>query len=77
MINTKSNNLTSATPIFPFWGLIKLDFRQKTPLCPKCSSPMVIREPKRGPNKGKKFYGCSNYPECKDIISILAKQLRE
>ncbi|GAA0179112.1 hypothetical protein SH2C18_20440 [Clostridium sediminicola] len=29
---------------------------------------MVLRETRRGPNKGKKFYECSNYPIQRYII---------
>ena len=36
-----------------------------TPLCPKCSIPLVIRSGSRG-----KFYGCSNYPKCRETIPI-------
>ncbi|MDP4126359.1 MAG: type I DNA topoisomerase [Bacillota bacterium] len=32
--------------------------------CPKCSKPLVVRRSK----KGRKFYGCSTYPEC-DFVS--------
>ena len=32
--------------------------------CPWCKSKLVIRTAKRGPNPGKQFYGCSNYPNC-------------
>jgi len=32
--------------------------------CPKCGSVMVLREAKRGPNPGQKFWGCPNYPKC-------------
>ncbi len=32
--------------------------------CPKCSEPLVVRRSK----KGRKFYGCSKYPDC-DFIS--------
>lgn len=32
--------------------------------CPKCGSPMVLRTAKRGINAGRKFYGCSRYPQC-------------
>ncbi len=32
--------------------------------CPKCSSNIVVRKTK----KGRKFYGCSRYPEC-DFVS--------
>jgi len=37
--------------------------------CPKCGSKMVIRAAKKGPHAGKKFWGCSKYPECKSLIS--------
>ena len=35
------------------------------PLCPKCGVPLVIRSGKRGT-----FYGCPNYPKCREIVSI-------
>lgn len=37
--------------------------------CPKCGSPMVLREARKGPHVGKKFWGCSNYPGCRGVIS--------
>jgi len=36
-----------------------------TPMCPVCSSPMVMRSAKKGSNAGNAFWGCSNYPRCK------------
>lgn len=36
-----------------------------TPMCPKCNTPMVMREARRGPNAGEKFWGCANYPKCR------------
>lgn len=39
-------------------------------LCPKCNVPMVLRKASRGQNAGKEFYGCTNYPNCKEIINI-------
>lgn len=39
-------------------------------LCPQCNSPMVLRIAKHGEHAGKKFWGCSNYPKCKNIISL-------
>jgi hypothetical protein len=38
------------------------------PTCPKCGVPMVKREAKKGPNAGSSFFGCPNYPRCKEII---------
>ena len=40
-------------------------------LCPKCGKGhMVKRVASRGANKGNIFYGCSNYPRCKNLITI-------
>lgn len=43
----------------------KLDDATATPICPKCGIPLVIRDGKRG-----QFYGCSNYPRCRQTVSI-------
>jgi restriction system protein len=40
------------------------------PSCPRCASPMVRREAKRGANAGRAFYGCSRYPACRGIVAI-------
>jgi restriction system protein len=33
--------------------------------CPRCNEALVIREAKKGPNKGNSFYGCSSFPKCR------------
>ena len=38
------------------------------PHCPKCGSEMVLRTAKRGENRGGKFWGCSKYPDCHEIV---------
>ena len=39
-------------------------------ICPSCGKGhMVKRQATKGKNKGNIFYGCSNYPRCKNIIS--------
>lgn len=38
------------------------------PICPKCGVPMVLRTASKGEKKGSTFYGCSNYPKCKETI---------
>lgn len=38
------------------------------PKCPKCLAPMLLRKAKSGVNKGKEFWGCSQYPKCRTII---------
>lgn len=41
--------------------------RTSVPICPKCQIEMVIRETKKGNHAGQKFYGCVNYPRCRQI----------
>lgn len=40
------------------------------PICPRCSSAMVRRTAKGGENSGQEFWGCSNFPKCREILSI-------
>ena len=42
------------------------DLSQK--VCPKCGSPMVLREVKKGANAGAKFWGCSTFPQCRSFV---------
>lgn len=37
----------------------------KAPVCPVCSSKMVLRTAKKGPNPGEMFWGCTQFPKCK------------
>jgi len=37
-------------------------------LCPKCGLEMVLRKASRGQNAGKEFYGCVNYPKCREVV---------
>jgi len=39
-------------------------------MCPKCNTEMVLRKANKGKNAGKEFYGCPNYPNCKEIIEL-------
>ncbi len=40
------------------------------PLCPRCSGTMVKRVAKGGENAGKEFWGCTNFPKCREIVTI-------
>ncbi len=40
------------------------------PLCPKCGIPMVVRTVNQGEHKGKQFYGCHNFPRCREMKPI-------
>ncbi len=39
-----------------------------SPGCPKCGVPMVERVAKKGQNAGHSFFGCPNYPKCREIV---------
>lgn len=34
------------------------------PDCPKCGKPMAKREAKGGPNGGRRFWACTQFPAC-------------
>ncbi|MHB8075875.1 type I DNA topoisomerase [Desulfosporosinus fructosivorans] len=53
-----------ACPGFPECRNTKPLFEEVGANCPKCTKPLVIRRSK----KGRKFYGCSGYPDC-DFVS--------
>lgn len=38
--------------------------------CPKCGGAMIRRIAKQGANVGKAFWGCSNFPQCRGVVSI-------
>jgi ssDNA-binding Zn-finger/Zn-ribbon topoisomerase 1 len=40
------------------------------PLCPKCGIPMVRRTARRGNSSGHEFWGCVNYPRCREMRAI-------
>lgn len=40
------------------------------PPCPKCGIEMVKRTAARGERSGQAFYGCPNYPKCRETLAI-------
>ena len=36
--------------------------------CPKCGNEMVLRTAKKGKFAGQKFWGCSEFPHCREIL---------
>jgi len=36
-------------------------------ICSACGAMMVLRTAQKGANAGKQFWGCSNYPKCRNI----------
>jgi very-short-patch-repair endonuclease len=44
--------------------------QSNTVLCPKCNTPMVIRKASKGTKTGTTFFGCANYPHCRETLPI-------
>ena len=44
------------------------------PKCPKCGASMQMRQARRGPYRGKYFFGCSQFPICHGIVNIDPKR---
>lgn len=38
------------------------------PICPKCGVPLVERVAKQGQNAGQSFFGCPNFPKCREMV---------
>jgi len=43
--------------------------------CPDCNGPMVARTAHKGKHKGKNFWGCKRFPDCKGIINFELKPM--
>lgn len=39
-------------------------------LCLKCGAAMIKRKSTKGSNAGNEFYGCSNFPKCREIVAV-------
>lgn len=39
------------------------------PLCPICGQEMIKRTAKKGKNAGNTFWGCSQFPNCRGVVS--------
>jgi len=40
------------------------------PLCSKCGVPMVLKTARHGNHEGQQFYGCPNYPRCREVLPL-------
>jgi restriction system protein len=38
--------------------------------CPKCGNSMLLRTAQRGANAGKRFWGCSSFPDCRGLVPV-------
>ena len=41
-----------------------------TTTCPKCSGSLIQRTAKSGPNAGRPFLGCANFPKCRHTAAV-------
>jgi hypothetical protein len=41
-----------------------------SPICPKCGITMVLRIHRTGPEAGRQYYGCLNYPQCMETVGV-------
>ncbi len=48
----------------------RADRPKPPPHCPKCGKPMALRTAQKGKNSGRQFWGCTGYPECKNVAEI-------
>ena len=46
------------------------DPADRIPDCPQCGKPIVLRTAKQGKNKGRSFWGCSGYPDCRGAETL-------
>ncbi|WP_442511667.1 DUF2726 domain-containing protein [Novipirellula sp. SH528] len=47
-----------------------LPMESNEPSCPKCHTTMVQRKAAKGAHAGKRFWACTNFPKCREIIGI-------
>jgi len=67
--NKKGRDKTTAGVlgfIFGLWAALgyALVRSRIIPVCPECKSFTILKTVLKGKNEGKKFYVCSNYPQC-------------
>ncbi|MCP1727598.1 restriction system protein [Natronospira proteinivora] len=46
-------------------GIERRSKEAAAPDCPACKTPMVARTARRSPNAGQQFWGCPNFPNCR------------
>jgi hypothetical protein len=62
---------SNSIPIENKTELINFDAQlPAVPDCPKCGIPMIKRIAHKGEKAGKEFYGCTNYPKCKETKEL-------
>ncbi|HEY8600106.1 MAG TPA: DUF2726 domain-containing protein [Thermomicrobiales bacterium] len=44
----------------------------QTKLCDRCGGEMKLRTAAQGAHRGEQFWGCTNFPKCRNIVKIAA-----
>ncbi len=80
MLTLLSPYLAVTAPIMPPSTVEAARFSSKAPVsqphvqangaprCPKCNSEMTLRTVKKGEHAGKRFWGCTSYPNCRTML---------
>ena len=81
-INGKSMQLLSGDDLVNMFNQLPDDQRREhlmkglhgnysTPTCPNCNQKMVSRTATKGKSAGSSFWGCANYPRCKQTFKMV------
>ena len=72
----KSNNLEipkSVVDLKENVAVVETAATSSTPVAPKCKKcglEMILRQAKKGDNVGQAFYGCPNFPKCRETVQV-------
>jgi hypothetical protein len=58
-------------PPMPRTSPARISFEETTPVppqCPKCGTALMLRTAQRGERMGTQFWGCPNYPRCREVV---------
>ena len=47
-----------------------IEEKSDTKSCSKCGAEMVLRKATKGKNSGNEFWGCSDFPKCRNITTL-------
>ncbi len=69
LYNLHSDAPKPASPVPPTATAESYQEKASSTICPACGAEMILRTAKRGAHAGEQFWGCTNYPRCRQIGS--------
>jgi restriction system protein len=69
-LNALLRNTQNGAPASSCTRVATLSANEGLPMCPTCKTPMVRRTAKKGSNAGGSFWGCAQYPKCRQTLAI-------